>query len=78
MHKGLMLSLSLYPITYLIDLFEPYVSSLETNILLIFMSCILNAFFYFCKIYFFNPFIVKIYVLSFIIIPSKKKVKTFL
>ena len=34
MHKGLMPSLSLYSMKYLIDLFEPYGSSLETNILL--------------------------------------------
>ena len=44
MDKGVMLSLSIYPIKYLIDLFEPCGSSLETNILLISMSYILDAF----------------------------------
>ena len=32
MHKGLMTSLLLYPIKYLIDLSAPYRFSLETNI----------------------------------------------
>ena len=44
MHKGLISSLSLYPIKYLNDLFVPYASSLETNNLLTFMSSILVTF----------------------------------
>ena len=44
MHKGLMSPLSLYPTKYLIDLFVPYGSSLETNILLTSTSSILNGF----------------------------------
>ena len=43
MHKVLIISLSLFPIKYLIDPFIPYGSSLETNILLISMSSILNV-----------------------------------
>ena len=53
MHKGLISSLSLYPIKYSIQLFAPYGSSLETNILLTSMSSILNAVFAFVKIPFF-------------------------
>ena len=44
MDKGLISSLSLYPIRYLNDLFVLYTSSLETNILLTPMSSTLNAF----------------------------------
>ena len=51
MNKGLMTSLSLYLTKYLIDLFVPYGSLLETNILSTSMSSILNAF---VKIYFLN------------------------
>ena len=58
MHKGVMTSLSLYPTKYLIDLFVPYGSFLETNIFSKSMSYILNFFFclfmYFVKTYFFN------------------------
>ena len=39
--NGLIISLSLYPIKYLNELFVPYGSSLETNILLALMSYIL-------------------------------------
>ena len=39
--NGLIISLSLYPIKYLNELFVPYGSSLETNILLALMSSIL-------------------------------------
>ena len=39
--NGLIISLSLYPIKYLNELFVPYGSSLETNILLTLMSSIL-------------------------------------
>ena len=39
--NGLIISLSLYPIKYLNELFVPYGSSLETNILLALISSIL-------------------------------------
>ena len=45
MHKGVMTSLSLYPTKYLIDLFVPYGSFLETIIFSKSMSYILNVFF---------------------------------
>ena len=44
MHEGLTSSLSLYPVKYLTELFGPYGSSLEINILLISMSYMSNAF----------------------------------
>ena len=44
MYKGLMASLSLYPVKYLSDLFVPYGYFSETNILLASMSSILNIF----------------------------------
>ena len=44
MHKDLIPSLPLYPMKYLIELFAPYGSSLEANVLLTSMSYILNAF----------------------------------
>ena len=53
MHKGLIMSLWLYPIEYFIDPFIPNGSSLETNILLTSMPSILNAVFSFVKIFFF-------------------------
>ena len=63
MHKGLMKSLPLYPMKYLIDLFVPYGSFLETNILL---ASILSkkVFFSFCKNYCFDLFLVENYSLS--------------
>ena len=44
MHKGLMTSLSLYLMKYLTDLFVPYDSFFETNILSTLMSSIVNSF----------------------------------
>ena len=52
MHKGLITSLSLHIIKYLIDLFIAYGSSLET-ISLTSMSSILNIFLLCVKIFFF-------------------------
>ena len=49
MRKDLMSSLSLYPIKYLIDFFEPYGSSLETNILLTSKFICLKGFFVFVE-----------------------------
>ena len=46
---------------YLIDVFFPYGSSLEANVLLTSMSYILSAFF--CKIYIFDIFVSKIIAL---------------
>ena len=63
MHKGLMASLSLYPVKYLSDLFVPYGYFSETNILLASMSSILNIF-CLCKSYFFDHFVVENYALS--------------
>ena len=76
MNEGLMRSLSLYPIKHFIDLFEPYGSSLETNILAMLMSYILNTFFS-LKFTFLNLFIVKIYVLVIhsYFIPGEKEFK---
>ena len=56
MHKGLMSSLSLYLVKHLNELFAPYGSFFETNILSTSIAFILTAstFFYF--------FIVEIYV----------------
>ena len=48
MHIGLITSLSIYPIKYLIALIIPYGSSLESTILLTSLSSVLNAF-CFCK-----------------------------
>ena len=47
MHKGLMSSLSLYPMKYLNELFGPYGSFLETNIFSTSVSSILNSFCFF-------------------------------
>ena len=44
MLNGLMTSLSFYPIKYLSEFFIPYDSVLETSILLISTSFILNSF----------------------------------
>ena len=44
MHNGLITKLSLYPIKYSNEIFVPYSSSLETNILLTSMSSILATF----------------------------------
>ena len=44
MHNGLVISSSLYLIKHLNEFFEPYDSSLETNILLTSMSSILIIF----------------------------------
>ena len=55
MHKGLMTSLSLYPMKHLVDLFVPYGSFLETKVLLASMSSMLNSFF-FCRKRFFLSF----------------------
>ena len=76
MNAGLMRLSSLYPIKHFIDLFEPYGSSLETNILSMLMSYILNTFFS-LKFTFLNLFIAKIYVLFIhsYFIPGEKKVK---
>ena len=46
MHKDLVVSLSLIPMKYLIDLFAPYSSYLKTNILLASMTSISNSFFF--------------------------------
>ena len=43
-YNGLMTPLSLYPIKYLDELYLPYCSFLETNILLTSISSILNIF----------------------------------
>ena len=51
-----MTSSSLYPMKYLSELFVPYDSFLETDILLTFKSCILNRFLlcknYFCSLFY--------------------------
>ena len=57
-----MISSSLYPIKYLNEFFVPSNSSLETNILLTSMSCILNSFFLIKNI-FVHFFVLKIYFL---------------
>ena len=44
MHSGLITSSSSYPMKYLIDLFVPYGSFFEANILLLSMSSTLNTF----------------------------------
>ena len=58
-----MTSLSLYPMKYLIDLFVPYGSFLETNIFLTSTPSILNSFLFLQK-RFFDIFVVVNYVLS--------------
>ena len=60
MHKGLMTSLSLYPMKHLVDLFVPYGSFLETKVLLASMSSMLNSFF-FVENAFFYLFVAEIY-----------------
>ena len=44
MHKGLMTSLSQYPMKHLVHLFVPYGSFLETKVLLASLSSMLNSF----------------------------------
>ena len=44
MYNGLMTPSSLYPLIYLSQIFVPYYSFLEDNILLTSMSSILNSF----------------------------------
>ena len=66
---------SLYPMKYLIDVFFPYGSSLEANVLLTSMSYILSAFF--CKIYIFDIFVSKIFALPTHFYNSWKKSKFF-
>ena len=64
-YNGLITPLSLYPIKYLDELYLPYCSILETNILLTSISSKLNTFFVFIvKVAFFDFFIVKIYAFS--------------
>ena len=46
-HNGLITSLSLYPIKYINELFLPYGTFLETNILLTSISSMLNIFLFF-------------------------------
>ena len=54
-HSGLITS-SLYSMKYLTDLFLPYGSFFETNILLTLISSILNIFLFFVKNTFFDFF----------------------
>ena len=70
-----MSSLSLYPIKNLNDLFVPYGSFFESNILLASMSYILKYLFCFYKIYFCYLFVSKIYVLCTHSYTWPKKVK---
>ena len=74
MHNGLMTSLSLSPIKCLNEFFEPYGSSLGTNISLTSMS---SYFLVFLKIPFFHFFVSEIHVLSIHSYTEWKKKKFF-
>ena len=74
MSNGLITSLSLYPIKYLIEFFAPYDSSLETNILLTSMSCILVTFLFLKKSLFLS---LKVTFVLLILLIGEKKVKNF-
>ena len=58
-HNGLIISLSLYPVMYLSELYLPYHSFLETNILLTSISSIWNiCFIFICQsLFFFSVFV---------------------
>ena len=74
----LYISLSLYPIKYFNELFLPYDTFLETNILLTSIPSILNIFFVFIEFTYFDFFIVEIYAIStHSYTPRKKKYKFF-
>ena len=76
MHKGLM-TLSLYLMKYLTDLFVPYDSFFETNILSTLMSSIVNSFLFLWKLLFLIFFLSKIMLFPLILISGEKKNKTF-
>ena len=79
MHNGLIItSLSLYPIKYLNKFFEPYGSSLETNILLTSMSSILITYFFFWRKSLFLILLSPNFtLLPLILIMDEKKVNSF-
>ena len=74
MHSGLIISSSsLYPIKYLIDLFAPYGSLFEINILLTSISSILITFLFLQKSLFFTFLSRKLMFSSLVVICGEKK-----
>ena len=79
MHSGLITS-SIYPMKYLIDLFVPYGSFFKTNILLTSTSILIifYCFIFYCRNHFFILLSPKILFFQLILILSEKKVKFFI